>query len=364
MGSSSSRTRQTIENNTINKNTMNTLNSTIMNTGVETMINNANSCSNSVDVSNTCDFSGMNTGGGDLNFTADQSNTVRVNFNCINAAQTSADMATSMMASLVSEMKTLNGTEAAANLNSASQSSNTTSFASMPGGGSSSSSDSNVTNNVTNETISNVENIFEQNLNNNFSAETVNECIGRTSVSNYAGATGMDTEGGTANIECIQTNDVEVVSECKQLAEAITTTTQEVAQELGLTVSTESTTGTTTEATNKATSENVATGPIQEIGDAITDIAGALGLAFLGPILGPSLSLCCVLIIIGCLFFIITQIMGSVGESGYTMDSMGSMGSFGSSLNSMGSSYMPLNTTEMVGGTYELSDLFTSSIVG
>ena len=313
MGGSNSKASQTIENNTVNQNFMNTVNKNIMNNSVETMINNASSCSSAVNVNNSCDISGAKIGG-DFTFGGNQTAKATVNFSCIQANTTSVDMATTMMNTMVSEMKSLNGTDAAANLNTASQSSNKTGFASMPGSaGANSSSSTNVTNNVTNETISNVENIFEQNLSNNFTANTVNECIGRTSVSNSQDLSNIEV-GGNARIECIQSASVEQVQNCKQLNDAVSKTTTATFQELGLTVSSENTTGSTTESTVSATAENVATGPIQEMGDAIANIAGALGLGFLGPFLVPSICCCCCLIIIVVLFFVVTQGMGSSGS--------------------------------------------------
>lgn len=330
MGGSSSKSSQTITNNTVNQNYMNTLNKTVMNSAVETMINNASSCSSSVNVNNSCDMSGADIGG-DFNFTGNQTAKAKVNFNCIQANQTSADMATSMMASMAAEMQVLNGTEAAADLNTASQSSNKTGFASMPSS-SKSSSATNVTNNVTNETISNVENIFEQNLSNNFSVNTVNECIGKTNVSNSQDLSNIKV-GGDANVQCVQTASVEQVQECKQLSEAVSKTTQATFQELGMTVDTQSTTGSTTESTVSSTSENVATGPIEEVGAALEGIMGALGLAFLGPILGPICSICSCIILVVLLVTIFKAMAGGGGGGG--MDSISSMGDMTSGISGM-----------------------------
>ncbi len=303
MGKSKSSSSQTITNNTVNQNYMDTLNKTVMNSAVSTMINNASSCSSAVNQNNSCDMSGTKVSG-DFDFSGNQSNTAKVDFSCIQANQTSADMASTMMASMVAEMKALNGTDAAAQLNTAAQSSNNTGFGAT-GGSSSSSSSTNVTNNVTNETITKVENVFEQNLSNNFSANTVNECIGKTSQSNSQDLSNMDI-GGNAKVECFQANSLEQVQECKQLSEAVSSTTQKTFQELGLKTEVDNSTSTQTESTVSSKSENVSTGPIQDLGNAISGIIGSVtglaSLAFLGPILGPICSLCscivCILLIV------------------------------------------------------------------
>lgn len=352
MGGSGSKSSQTITDNTVNQNYMNTLNETIMNSAVETMINNASSCSSAINVNNSCNVANVKVGG-DFNFGGDQTAQAKVNFNCIQANQTSADMSTSMMASLVAEMKALNGTEAAANLNTASQSSNKTGFASMPSN-SKSSSKTDVINNVTNQTISNVENIFKTNLKNNFSVNTVNECVGKTNISNEQNIIGVDVED-SANIKCIQTASIEQVQNCKQLSDAISKTTQATFQELGMTVATESNTGITIESTVSSKSENVSTGPIEEIGNAISDILGAFGLAFLGPIAGPICMCCCCLIIIVVLFFIVSQIMGGSGSTP-NMDGI-------SDINGMSGIYESPGIDNMNGMMGGMPNIFSSTTI-
>ena len=295
MGNSKSSSSQTLSNNTVNQNYMDTLNKTIMNSAVETMINNASSCSSAVTVNNSCDMSGTKIAG-DFTSTTNQSAQANVNFNCIQANTTSSDMATSMMASMVAEMKALNGTEAAANLNTASQASNESGFISMPSG-SSSSSNVNVDNNVTNETINVITNIFEQNLSNNFSANTVNECIGKTTISNSQDYSNMDI-GGNATIECIQTASVEAVQHCKQLSDSIQKTTQATFQELGLKVDSTSNTKNSTDSSVISESKNIATGPIGEIANAIGNILDAFGLAFLSSFISPICCICCILLLL------------------------------------------------------------------
>lgn len=308
MGKSKSKSSQSITNNTVNQNYMDTLNKTIMNSAVETLINNASACSSAINVNNSCDMSNTKIAG-DFTFSGNQIAQTKVNFNCIQANETSADMATSMMASMMAEMKALNGTEAASQLNTAVISSNKSGYASMPSS-SSSNSKTDVSNNVTNETINTVKNIFEQNLSNNFSANTVNECIGKTNVSNTQDLSNMDIEG-SAKVECIQTASVEQVQNCKQLSSAIQKTTNATLQELGLTVETESNTGTSTESTVTSKSENVATGPIEEAGKAISNIVGAVGSAYLGPLIGSVVIVCVCVILLGILGFFASQFLSS-----------------------------------------------------
>jgi hypothetical protein len=316
MGQSSSSSSQTVTNNTVNQDYMNTLNKTIMNSAVNTMVNNASSCSSAVNQNNSCDMSGS-TVSGDFNFTSNQTNDAKIDFSCIQVDSTTNEMNSAMVASMLAEMMALNGTDGAAQLNTAADSSNTSGFGST-GGSSSSSTNTNVTNNVTNETIVTVENIFEQNLTNNFTSNTVNECIGKTTQSNSTDLSNIDVNGN-ATVECFQSNTLEQVQECKQLSDAINTTTQQVLQELGMEMVTVDTTSSTTESIATAQSENVSTGPIQDFGNAVAGILssvfGLASLEFLGPILGIVCSLCSCIICIILIVIVGKTIMDSSTDS-------------------------------------------------
>lgn len=312
MGNSSSKSNQVITNNTVNQDYINSLNKTIMDSAVNTMVSNASSCSSAVNLNNSCNMSGTSVGG-DFNFNGNQSSQAKVNFNCIQANQTSSDMATSMMSSMITEMKLLNGTESAAQLNTAAQASNKTGFGSTPGSSSSNAS-TNVSNTVTNETITNVENIFQQKLSNNFNSETVNECIGKTYISNSQDLSNMNI-GGNANVECVQTASVEQVQNCKQLSSAVAKTTQATFQELGLKTDVTNKTTDSTISSNTSKSENISTGPIEELGNAFANILSAFGLAFLSPFLMPLSSICCCIIIMLCMAMVAKTLFNDSGSS-------------------------------------------------
>ena len=320
MGNSGSKSNssQTITNNIVNKNYMDTLNKNIMNVGVEVLIKNSSACSSAVNLNNSCNMSGSNIGG-DFDFGGNQANQASVNFSCIQANKSSSDMSTAMMNQMMAEMKALSGTEAAAQLNNAASSSNQTGFGST-GGISKSNADTTVNTNITNSTISRVQNIYEQNLKNNFTAETVSECIGKTTLSNSQNLANINVEGN-AKVSCIQANTLQQVQQCKQLNDAVTKTSQETFQTLGLTVQTDNETKQSVEATNTTTSENISTGAIQDTGTALADVIGSfgglLGLGFLGQMLSPlcifcSCILCLCLIVVG--FYYSTS--GSDGASG------------------------------------------------
>ncbi len=278
MGGSNSKssTSQNITNNTINQNLMTTINENLMNVSTETLIKNASSASSSVSQNNLCKTEVGNVAG-DLNISGNQGNTATVNFAAVQSSSAANDMTTAMMQSMVAQMQSLNGTDDATALNNAASSaSNQGSLTTGGNVNSSTSSKTNVSNNVTNETISYVQNLFSQNINNNFSAETVNQCIGKTTQTNEQDVQAGNV-GGNANVSCIQTNSVEQVQRCEQLASAINETMLKTAAELGLSVTTESDTKTATESTVTASATATATGLIQDTGSAISGIIDSVG---------------------------------------------------------------------------------------
>jgi hypothetical protein len=205
---------------------------------------------------------------------------------------------------MIQEMKALNGTESAANLNSKAAAKNTTGSFSY-GGGTSSKSATNVTNNVTNDTQVVIKNLFQQNLENNFTQNTVNDCIGKTNQTNTRGGTIGSVSDSQIDISCLQSNSLEQVQSCQALNTSISETTQKTFQELGFSTDVTSKTSNDTKVENSSTSDNVQTGFIQDTysgiagvfssaGNLVAGLVGGSSLAFLGPVSGSiCLCVCC-----------------------------------------------------------------------
>lgn len=321
MGNSSSSVQQDITNNTINETTLKSLNKQVMNASTNVLVESAKNCSSIVNQSNSCDVSGA-TIGGDLNLNGVQTNQASVNFACVNEDSVKTEMASAMMQAVMSEVKAMNGTEAAAKLEAAAQASKTSGFLAPPTGSSDSSVNTNVTNNVTNKTAVSVENILENNLKSNFTSETVSECIGKTTQTNKISAAGA-VVGKNANVSCVQTNSVEQVQECKQLSDAINKTINQTAQDLGLAIVTESKTSSETKAEAKAESSNVSRG-LDDLASSLTGIFAFMGLGFLGPAGGIISCVCCCI----CCILIIVLVVGvgsSVSSENFDMPSFNTL---------------------------------------
>lgn len=316
MGGSSSKASvtQNLSNNVLNTTDISSINKNIMNAGVNVLVKNAQNCSSAVSQNNTCNFRNMKIGG-DLNITSKQANKAKVDFSCIQASKASSEMATSMIQEMVGNLNSLSGTQAASQLNASALASSNSGFLGM-GASSSTDVNTNVTNNITNQTRVNIENIYEKNLNTNFSAETVNDCIGKTRQTNTIDYSGTQV-GGYANLDCFQENTLEQVQKCEQLSEALNKTLEKTAQELGITVVKKDVTSLTTEMTAEATAESKSTGPIEEVGNAVSGILDSIGNIFgltaLGAFAPFAISACIVCI---CLILLSSSSVLVVGLGG------------------------------------------------
>jgi hypothetical protein len=204
-----------------------------------------------------------------------------------------------MKQAIAGTLASITNTEVASKLNAVSSATQKSGALSMPGGSASSAVNSNVSSEVTNATKTAIENIYQQNLKNNFNSETVNECIGKTTQNNSANAENMKV-GGEFIAECIQTNTLEQVQHCKQLATAANKALQQTAQELGFKVTTEDETIQKNEIKEEGGASSENTGLIQDLGGAIDKLLGLGSLGIVTPFAGICCLLCCC-ILLGCL---------------------------------------------------------------
>lgn len=301
--SSSSSVQDTI----INNNTINSLNKSIFDASMETLVKNASTCSSAVNQNNTCKFTNLYSGG-DVSIGGNQSNTAKVDFSCIQASKVQSEMANAMMQKALSELKSVSGTEAAAQLNNAASGSQSTgAFSTAIANSSSSTTKQNVDRTIQNDTIANIESIFEQKINNSFTSDTVNECIGKTTQSNTLEADNVNT-AGSITADCIQTNSLEQVQECKQLMDSITGATNQTLQELGITVAAESEVVAAIEAKAESVNTQTQTGAFQDI---FNGIAGVVSAVSMNP-----LSLICICVVCIIISVAAAMMMGGGGQSG------------------------------------------------
>ena len=301
--------------NVLNQTQINDFNKSVFDTAVNTMTKNLNSCSTSTTQNNTC---GLNNAkiAGNLNITGTQSNTLASNFSCTNSSKTQSAMASEMMAKAAAEMQSAAASNLKAQLASQAAASSTTGALSTAiGNKSATNTNTNNNTNITNNTISNMVNSYEQKLQSNFTAETVNECIGKITQSNNRNINNV-TVGGSADISCDQTNTLRQIQECKALADVIQETSQQVLQEFGVKVTAANTTEQVVVANSTSTNTATSTGVFQDI---FSGIAGVIG-----SVSNPYSLLCFCIVIIG-IFILVSGAMALKGEDANNMSSISSM---------------------------------------
>lgn len=319
MGNSNSSSSQTIVNNTVNKTSFDYLNKNIINMGVETLQKTAQGCSQSINQSNDCNMKGWSiSNSNNINLSSNQSNKADVNLSCIQVSEATSAMNNSMMTAMLNNLNTLNGTKSASELNSIVASQAKSGSMSLPVGSANSSDSSTLINNITNDTKVSVQNIFEQNLTNSLTQETVSECVFGSDQKNTKTMRNLDIDGSSnGKASCIQSNNIESVLKCKQLIQAVSDSTTKTIQDLGMKVQTTNLSGSDTEMKSDVKSEYTATGPFQDfyngIGGIFKSLGGALSMGQGG---GASIFIVICVIVIICIGGFIFMSSGSGGGGG------------------------------------------------
>jgi hypothetical protein len=283
-------TTTNITNTVVNEDDLNNTTKTLMEASVNVLLKNANQCKSSVNQNNSCTLNKVKAAG-PVKIGGKQSNEASVNFSCIQSTKASSDMATAMIQKVGAELNATNGVNLANSANSAAE--NLTKSGFMGGADSSTADNTNITNESLTVVKQNIENIFSRNLNNNFSSETVNECIGITNQKNTVA--GEDIISGESVVaDCESTNSVQQVSKCEQLSSAINKTLSETAQELGFTISSKSATELQNEAKSEIKSETIGTGPIQDLGNAASSVINSIGNIVGMGVAGFGIFCCCI----------------------------------------------------------------------
>jgi len=279
MGNSKSSTKLTVVNNTVNKNTINNINKDIINMGVETLIKMNQSCSSTITQNNTCNIDDLVIkGSSNVVIGGTQTNQARQSLTCTQWSKATTEMNNEMMNTMISKIKTLNGTEAASDVNSTVRSHSANGFASLPIGQSKTDINGNITNDVLNETLITIEDIYETNLKNNFTAENLQSCVVSSAQGNYGDLSGGTIYGGNnIKVGCTQQNSIDQILNCKQLTDAVANSTADTMKKLGFVVDNTGVTENTVKSKTEATSSKVSTGPIQDLTDGIGNVIGSIG---------------------------------------------------------------------------------------
>lgn len=301
MGSSSSTANQTYKSTTINNTDINTLNKSVNNFVTTNVMKQAADCHTSSNQQNSKTFDNIK--GTSLVVGGNMSNKLNLNFSCVASSNFQSTLNQGIMSEYLAAVKNNVSTEALAQMNASAASSNKSGFGAT-GGSSDATTNTNVDLTNINNTTQNIQNVIETTIANNTSMESVQSCIANVQQSNSNKFANLVMTGAIIDMSNMS-NEAEIATECILTAANTSKSTSEIASKLGITIANDTKTKSEGSITSKTTSENVSTGPIQDLGNAVSGIINSIGGIFGNMIMAYACIAIVCLLPIGIIFFFI-----------------------------------------------------------
>ncbi|MBA43157.1 MAG: hypothetical protein CMF62_03995 [Magnetococcales bacterium] len=296
-----SRVRNENENIVTNKSDIEILNQTSNETIVNTTVKNAQECSATIKQLQEVKIKNFKTGG-DFNLGVDQKQSAAMTFSCVNASKVATDASTKMVDNIMQNLEKSASTDVMAQLEAAAKSEAKKGFASF-GNVESQSDVENITRNViTNENRTNLKNVVANSVTNNFNSEDVKKCIAQIENDQNVEAENVDV-GGNAIIAVSQDQSAELMAKCVNESGVSNKISSDLARAVGVVIKEDNKTTTDTKMKGSAESKATATGPIEELGDAVSGIIGSVGGLFGGQYIMSFAFCCCCVLVLGVVAF-------------------------------------------------------------
>lgn len=297
-GSSSSTVNQKYDTTVINRSDIAVMNQNINDYTANTVMESASSCSGGLTQMQVFDMSGANIKG-PLNLNLDQSQNSAVNFDCIQTANMTSDIANGILDKMINSMENSYDKNIMDKLEAAASTSAKGGFAAMDFG--KVSSDVNIDYKYTDitETRKNISNVMKNAIANNLNLKNVQDCISQTKQNQTVDLKNIVVDGA-AVVAVKQSQAADMVSKCVQNSSFGSKILNQAAKDLGLTIDEKSSTTKQTDIKAKAESERVTSGFFESIGTGFGNIFRGIGDMFSG-ICGPYagiISIVCLVIII------------------------------------------------------------------
>lgn len=311
MGSSGSKSKvnQKYETTIINRSDIDILNKSVNDFVTNTVVNQASKCSANITQLQTVDLSNMKIAGDLVIGEIDQKQTAAITFDCVQVSSFSNNIANGIMTQYVETMNNNMSIDTLDKIVASADSKVESGFLNTGGGGGSSSNiktDYKYT--ATNETSKNIQNIIQNSITNNLNLDDLQECVASVKASQEVVAAGTEV-GGNVNIGVIRQDQAStLLGKCVQQRNNANDITNQIINDLGLTIDETNSVKKTMESESKATSKNEAKGVFESLGDGIGGILGGFGDLFGGLMSNQvaliASSVCIVIIIIVILVFL------------------------------------------------------------
>lgn len=322
MGNTSSSTvNQRYDSTIVNRSELNILNENINDFTSNIVMKNAADCSANISQMNIFDISGS-IFDGDLNVNIDQGQNAAINFDCVQIAQFTNDIANGILDKMLSAMENSYSTDILEKIEAnAKASQENGALSTSIGNTNESTANIDYSSTVVNENRKNIQNVLKNAITNNLNMENVQNCISNIKQSNQANFKSINVKGN-AVLAIKQTQIADMVAKCIQQAEFGNKIVNQAAKDLGIAIDESSTTKKQTEVKTEASSEQKNQGLIDSIGNAVGSVLGGIGDIF-GNIFGAMTGMIVMLSLI-CLFCVCSislssfmMISGKPGESGH-----------------------------------------------
>lgn len=311
-GSTSSTSNQTYDSSIINKSDIEIVNKQITDITSNTMMENASSCSASASQRQSFDMHGTRIAG-NLNIRGiTQDQTQNVDFSCVNISQVSGTVGNEVLAKMMTNLDSKFDASLLDKLNSTANTDNNTGFGGGIGANTSSNSNINYKSTTVNENRKKIENVVKNSISNNMNLKSVQECTMNSMQNQEIDFSNMDVDGNANIGEISQKQVLNLVAKCVNQSKMGSNITNQIVNDLGLTVKEDTSIKKEADLASSATTKNVATGPIQDLGNAIGSIFGGIFGGLSKMILIPILVVivCCCLC---CCALLVFMMMGSGG---------------------------------------------------
>lgn len=348
MGGSSSKSSTTNKSTTtvVNNSDLQLLNENINNFVSNTVVNQAASCSASISQLQNVNFSHITTTG---DFTVDgvsQNQKAAITFDCVQLSAFQNDIANGVLTQYMDAISNSYDTSAIASMTASAQATAQNQFGTTSGSKSNSSSNNEYTFNSTTNVNQDIKNIVENSITNNMSLSDMQDCMASVKNSQSINFSDIDV-GGNFTVKALsQTQAADLYAKCMQEKNNGNKISNQIAADLGLTVTTEATNSSISELSGTSTSEASNTGVFQSMGEGVASVLKGFGDMWSG-ILGslgfgdPTISLYC------CIAIIVLAVIGGGGYYLYQQSQNGDQ-SMGDDLDQMGGTLVKFDTLKFI----------------
>jgi len=316
MGGSASSSNSFVSNtNIVTNDQLSMLNMNSNNFVASTVVDQAAKCSAGMNLTQTVDLSNMIVGG-DLNYSADQSQDAAISFSCVQVSNFQSDIANGIMDKMVGALNSSYSTQALDKLAQTAKASGESQFG---GTGPDVSSTTNATYNFNQTTNINkdIKNVLQNSITNNLKLSDISDCISQVNLAQNTNFSGTRV-GGNANIGVKQSQAAKAVTDCVQKKGISTAITNQAVKDLGLTVSNTGTVKKETDVSQTSESEAKSVGVFQSIGQGVGSILSGVGDLMSGLFTGPALiigGIICIVLLLCCSISIAIYMMNGSSTS-------------------------------------------------